>query len=169
METRKWKYKMIRKKQHQRTVALLSIAVIYSIFSIFLKSMPVSYAWFTANTSSKGQIVNAATSDLIKIIPEQLTYNTNSTVKVKLSVQNISNINIPLKVELLVNNQVVNTSSILLSKKNIYTTGAEEIKDISPETEEIQFRIIGFNGYINEVINYHVDQEKIKAASDSNN
>jgi hypothetical protein len=158
METRKWKYIMIRKKQNQRVAVLLSIAVIYIIFSFFLKSMPVSYAWFTANTSSKGQIVNAAASDLIKIIPEQVTYDANKNIKAKLSVQNISNIDIPLKVELLVNNRVVNISSILLSQKDTYTTGTEDIKDISAETKDIKYRIIGFNGYINEVINYHVNQ-----------
>lgn len=164
MEPRKWKYNNRRKTNYKRVTFLLSIVMIYAIFSFFLKSLPVSYAWFTADTSSKGQIVNATTSDLIQIIPDRVIYDNNRRVKAKLSVRNISNIDIPLKVELIVKNQVLDTSSILLYQNDTFTTGWEKIDHIPEDAKDIQVRIIGFQGYINEMVTYNIDQEKVKLA-----
>lgn len=169
MEPRKWKYNNKRQMGSQKVIVILSIVITYVVFSFFLKSLPVSYAWFSASTSSKGQIVNSTTSDLIKLRTDKILFDKTSKVKVKLLVKNISKVNIPLKVELMLNQQVLDSSTIVLDQNDTFSTDWEEIKEIPLDTNDIEFRIIGFNGYIDELISLGVDQEKLRSTMSSNN
>lgn len=168
MEPRSWKYIKKNNNYFKKIAVLMGIIMTYSVFCIFLKSLPGSYAWFNASANSKGQIVNASTSDLIKVVPENIIYEEDGKVKTLLSIKNISKIKIPLSVELVLNNQVFDTTSITLYQNDTFSTGWEEIKEIPLGTKDIQFRIIGFNGYIYEVISSKLDQEKLKMTMISN-
>lgn len=141
----------MEQKLCRKIIILLSLALGFSFALLYLKLMPASYAWFHAAVSSKGEIVNSTTADLLAFQSGNLIFEEDGTVSPKISIKNISTISIPIKVELILNNQVIDTSSQLVLKNEVYTPPFKRINlDIRNE-HTLQVRIIGFEHYIDEL------------------
>lgn len=152
MEPRSLKQNLKRKKKSAISTLLLGIVVVYMIFFNYLKSLPVSYAWLTASSSANGQIINSTASDLIKVKSDEVVYSKNGKAETNLSIENITGIEIPIKVELIVNKQTLNTASVSLEPKDSFTVSWDEITDIPLDAESMEIKVIGFNRYIDEKI-----------------
>ncbi|MGG3470160.1 hypothetical protein ABES02_22075 [Neobacillus pocheonensis] len=167
MESRMKKYKHIRQKRYRRLIGMLSLGGAYIFIAFFLQSLPVSYAWFNASASSTGQIVNATTADLIEIVPREIEYGKNGKVRTSISIKNISDVAIPLRVELLWNNKILTSTSTTLKPNTTFSTNQEQIDAVT--NKELQYRIIGFNQYIDEMVSVPIDQGKVNASKEVEN
>ncbi|MEH7299938.1 hypothetical protein [Neobacillus drentensis] len=152
MEPRSMKHNMKRKKRSTKIALLAGAVLIYMIVFIYLKSLPVSYAWMTASTSANGQIINSTATDLIKIKSNEVVYSKNGKADTSLSIENISGIEIPIKVELIVNKQPLDTASVSLEPTDSFTVNWSEITGIPMDAESMEIKVIGFNKYIDERI-----------------
>jgi hypothetical protein len=165
MESRLPKYKQKHVKRMKRTPVIGGLAVAYLGATLFFQSIPVTYAWFTASSISKGHIQNATTAELISMNPEVIEYVENGIVKLQISITNISTVSIPLRIELLSNNEVIQSSSNDLKHNGTFSTNLEEFEALTDKGElrNLQYRIVGFEGYVDEIITVQVDEEKVKS------
>lgn len=170
MESRKWKRKTPTYMKMKRLTIFFSLLVAYLGLSLFLKMLPGTFAWLTSSTKANGQIQNATSLDLLTINPEEVQYGRNGRVKSRINIKNISTISIPLKIELLPNNQGI-ASSTILKPNSTFTTNLIELSFSLKKSDikHIQYRIVGFNGYIDEIITVPIDQEKLKSTIEKTN
>ena len=147
MESRKWKFRKKRHKTIIRVTVLLSLILIYLGIWLSLKSLPATYAWFNASFSSNGQIINATTSDLIKVIPSNPIFTQDGNVKFDIKIKNISDTAIPLMVEVLMNNEVWDSTTSNLQVNGTFSR-REKILINQLDNKNIKYRIVGFKGYI---------------------
>jgi hypothetical protein len=170
METRLLKYK----KKNRRTKFILNLVLssfIILICSItILSKIPGTYAWFETKSSAVGVIQNAKTSDLVEIQVGNIKYIGQCKVKTTLSVRNISKTDIPLKIQLVnIYSKDKIVSDITLQGNSKYTTDPTVInlnKD-QCSNNNIEYRVIGYNGYINEVIPIQLNLQKLQESSTS--
>ncbi|CRK80824.1 hypothetical protein [Neobacillus massiliamazoniensis] len=136
---------------------ILAVAFICTI--LFIQSIPTSFAWYQASSNAHGQIVNAMTSDLMNINLGKVEYKQNGKISVSVTVKNISPVSIPLKVEWLLNNEVINTSSTQLKQKSSFVSKLDDVQFPSSSQNSLKCRIVGFNeGYISETMSIPLDQ-----------
>lgn len=152
-------------KKLMKTPIMVGFAVVYLGATLFFQSVPVTYAWFTSSSISKGYIQNATTSELINMIPSVIEYLENSRIKSQISITNISAVSIPLRIELLSNNEVIQSFTTILKQKGTYSTNLEELEALTDKDDlkNLQYRIVGFEGYIDEIISVQMDEEKVKS------
>lgn len=159
MESRKWTFRKKRHKAIIRVTVLFSLILIYLGTWLSLQSLPSTYAWFNASSSSSGQITNATTSDLIKVIPASPIFTQDGHVNFDIEIMNISGTAIPLMVEVLINNEAWDISSTNLKAKRTYSK-KEHISINQLENKNIKYRIVGFKGYID--VTYLVPLDNVK-------
>jgi hypothetical protein len=170
METRLLKYK----KKNRRTKFIVNLVLssfIILICSItILSKIPGTYAWFETKSSAVGVIQNAKTSDLVEIQVGNIKYIGQCKVKTTLSVKNISSTDIPIKIQLVnLDSKDKTVSDISLQGNSKYTTDPTMInlnKD-QCSINNIEYRVIGYNGYINEVIPIKLNLQKLQEPSTS--
>lgn len=112
-----------------------------------------TFSWFIAQSYAEGKITNASTSDLLKIDVGEVQYLEDCSVQTSVSITNISNMDIPIKLDLL------NTKKGSHSKTKVLAPGQSLInvtKDTehysSCESTQITYHLFGFEGYIDENI-----------------
>ncbi|PLR77245.1 hypothetical protein CU633_11925 [Bacillus sp. V3-13] len=164
MEQRLCKYKKRRWKSKLKLTGLSLIFFGY-IFTIFLGSLPGTFAWFSSSASSMGVIKNSTTSDLLLIKTGDVIYEKNCKLTSSISITNISAVKIPLTVELLTKNGGNHSSTIDLEPGATFTTNPQDADNLPNQCEraEIEYHILGFNGYIDEIVSIPVDQAKLLA------
>jgi hypothetical protein len=170
METRLLKYK----KKNRRTKFILNLVLssfIILLCSItILSKIPGTYAWFETKSTAVGVIQNAKTSDLVEIQVGNIKYIGQCKVKTSLSVKNISSTDIPIKIQLVnLDSKDKTVSDISLQGNSKYTTDPTMInlnKD-QCSINNIEYRVIGYNGYINELIPIQLNLQKLQEPSTS--
>jgi hypothetical protein len=170
METRLIFYKKRRFKKIMKLTSLLAIVTFFTFSLLIIRLLPGTYSNFSAETQSTGTIQNASSSDLIAVNIEKIKYEKNCKIKSSISIKNISTINIPLTVELLTKNGGNHSSSTNLEPNSTFSTNPNDVDNLSNrcETKEIKYRIIGFNGYIDEIYTLPVDHQKLAASKENN-
>lgn len=86
-----------------------------------------------------------------------------------ISIRNISNITIPLTVDIIVNHHVLYSTSTLLKPRTTFSSMNKEVDLMMSNDEAIQYRIVGFNNYIDEMLSITIDPIKVKAAVETSN
>jgi hypothetical protein len=152
---------MEHKIHNKKTFILLGIVISFCFILLYLKSLPASFAWFHADSSATGEIVNATTANLLEIGSVQTDYLEDGTVKSTLSIKNISNISIPVKAEFLLNQEVIGISTILLEPDGTFSPDFEAVKLNDGAENDLKIRVIGFNQYIDEIITLRVKKVTI--------
>jgi hypothetical protein len=170
MEARLLKYKKKNRRTKVILNLLLSIFIILLCSITILSKIPGTYAWFESKSTAVGVIQNAKTSDLVEIRVSNIKYIGQCKVKTSLSVKNISNTDIPLKIQLVnINSKDKTVSDITLQGNSKYTTDPTTI-NLNKEqcsNNNIEYQVIGYNGYINEVIPIQLDFQKLQESSTS--
>jgi hypothetical protein len=133
--------------------------------------LPGTFAYFSAETQATGTIHNASSADLIAVNSGKISYGNNCEIKSTISIKNKSTINIPLTVELWVKKGEKHSRTTILEPNSTYSANANEFKNLANrcEIQEIKYRIIGFNGYIDDIYTIPIDQQKLMATKGKNN
>jgi hypothetical protein len=112
-----------------------------------------TFAWFTAQSYADGKITNAKTADLINIHIGEVQYLENCNVQISVKVTNISNIDIPIKLDLLNNNKETHSKTKILKQGQSLMIATKDTNyPPSCEVSQITYHLFGFKGYIDEDI-----------------
>jgi hypothetical protein len=150
----------IRKRKKKRHVIISMIIMSYCL--LFIGSKYDTFAWFTTQSYADGQITNAKTSDLLDIHLGKVKYLDNCQVQSSVKITNISNIDIPIKLDLLSDSQS-NYSKSKVLKPGQSIVSATKDSDYLPscESTEITYHLFGFQGYVDEEIVIPLDLAKM--------
>ena len=164
------KYKKKNGKNKFRLILACSSCMILLCSITILSKIPGTYAWFETNSTAVGTIQNAKKSDLVEIQVGNINYIGQCKIKTALSIKNVSSTDIPIKIQLVnLNSKDKTVSDITLQGNSNYTTDSTMInlnKD-QCSNNNIAYRVIGFNGYINEMIPIQLDFQKLQVQSAS--
>ncbi|WP_436374775.1 hypothetical protein [Cytobacillus sp. BC1816] len=111
-----------------------------------------TYAWFTSEIKSSGQITNATTKDLLTISTSDITYHDNCKISQEIIIKNISDIKIPIK--------LVNNNKLLYPGESFQTSVKQ---NTSCMVNEVGYHLIGLNHYIDEVIQVPLNRDMLLA------
>lgn len=171
METRLIFFKKRRLKKTMKVTGLLTVLVFLTLSLTTIRMLPGTFAYFTSETQATGTIHNASSADLITVNTGKIVYEKNCKIKSSISITNKSTIKIPITVELLTKNGGNHSSSTTLEPNATFSTNPNDVDNLPNrrEIQNIQYRIIGFNGYIDEIYTLPVDQQRLEASKDKNN
>jgi len=170
MESRLLKYKKKKRKNKFKLFCVLSSLTILLCSTLLLEMLPGTHAWFITKSTAVGTIQNAKSSDLVNIKVGNTKYLNQCKIKSTLTVKNISSTDIPIKIKLIKpNNNESLMADITLQGNSMYTTDPTVInlQEDQCSKKNIEYQVIGFNGYINEYIPIPVDEQKLQATSGS--
>ena len=86
---------MARRKQ-----GLMMISTLITVYLLFfVMGQHDTSAWFVSETTAHGSMGNTTTEDLFSTTAEVISYETGGVVSVKVGITNISEIDIPIKLE----------------------------------------------------------------------
>ncbi|MBH0164248.1 hypothetical protein IHV12_04935 [Fictibacillus sp. 7GRE50] len=165
MEKRLEKYKKIRKRKVTK-LTISALLIFYLLIISFNSNFSEStYAWFSVEANSNGEIKNAVTSDLITINTGEVDYLKNCKVKSIITLTNISTINIPITLELQSKNNGNHIKSLVLSPGNSYISNPNDTDNLphNCDATEITYHLYGFEGFIDEYISIPLNREKLLA------
>jgi hypothetical protein len=168
MESRLLKYKKKHRKSNFKVYFAVSIIILLISFTVLINKIPGTYAWFATKSTAVGTIKNASTSDLVNIKVGKIKYLDECKIKSTITIKNISNTEIPIKIKIVKpNSQEKLVTEITLNGNDEYTTDPAVInlQDEQCSNQNIGYRVIGFNGYIDELIPVQVDLLKLQASS----
>jgi hypothetical protein len=150
----------IMKRKKKRHVIISIIIMSYCL--LFMGSKYDTFAWFTAQSNAEGRITNAKTADLLDINLGKVKYLNNCQVQSSVKITNISNIDIPIKLDLLSDSQSKYSKSKVL-KPGQSLISATKDSDYLPscESTEIKYYLFGFQGYVDEEIVIPLDSAKM--------
>jgi hypothetical protein len=136
--------------------------IIMSYCLLFMGSKYDTFAWLTAQSNAEGRITNAKTTDLLDIHLGKVKYLDNCQVQSSVKITNISNIDIPIKLDLLSDSQSKYSKSKVL-KPGQSLISATKDSDFLPscESTEITYHLFGFQGYVDEEIVIPLDSAKM--------
>lgn len=163
---------LYRKKRSKKTIYITILFVSIVFFTTFFfinKLLPGTFAFYTAEVQSSGTISNASSSDLIEVDTGKIDYEKNCKIKSSITIRNKSTIEIPITIELLTKNGGNHSTSTLLKPNSIFSTNPNDTDQLPNrcEFQEIKYRIVGFNGYVDEIYTLPVDQRKLAESKDS--
>jgi hypothetical protein len=129
---------------------------------LFVFSKYDTLAWLTAQSNAEGRITNAKTTDLLDIDLGKVKYLDNCQVQSSVKITNISNIDIPIKLDLLSDSQSHYSKSKVL-KPGQSLVSATKDSDYLPscESTKITYHLTGFQGYVDEEIGIPLDSRKM--------
>ncbi|MDR7073338.1 hypothetical protein [Fictibacillus barbaricus] len=148
-----------RTRRNKKMYAMIKLLIaIYCL--IIMSSKYDTYAWLSAKSSAEGTIKNATTSDLLKITYGDVKYSKNCKVKTTITVKNISDLDIPIK--------LTNVFGIPFPIDSIESgkSISSEFNGRAPlgcEATSVNYHLIGFKGYIDEDLSIPLDHEKLIA------
>lgn len=138
-------------RMKSRLFAILICIFTYCLF--LMEDKFQTHAWFAAETIAEGQLTNATTDDLITVSTSEVTYQENCKISQEIVVENISDIEIPIK--------LLKQHKILMPGE---TFNASFDQLVSCEQNEVQYQLIGFNQFIDMLIQIPLDPTKLLAS-----
>jgi hypothetical protein len=166
MESRLLKYKKKQRKPDFMFYCVLSSIILLFCSAVLLSKFSGTYAWFAAKSTATGTIHNAGTTDLVNIKVGKIKYLGQCTIRSTISVKNISNIKIPIKIKLVnPNGQEKPVAEITLAGNTEFSSepAVINLQEEQCSNENLGYRVIGFKSYINEWIPLKVDKSKLQA------
>lgn len=137
--------------KEKRNKSLLVLTLLFSLYCMFFSLGKYStYAWFSSEIRGSGSIINGNTEDFLLISPEIISYENDCTVKGEILITNISDLQIPIQLEE-VNMELNSGESFMYSFKS----------DVSCDSTEINFHILGFTNFIDENITIPLDSKQL--------
>lgn len=163
METRKSKHEKRLKKRNRKMAFVSSCFAVYLGTAIIYQELPGTFAWLMDSSVAKGQIQNATSEDMLQMAIGEVKYEQNSKIKSQISIKNKALVSIPLKIEVLINQKVVKTYITVLDVGKSYSTELmeSEILGKGKSLTNVQYRIVGFEGYIDQIVTVPLNQEKL--------
>ncbi|WP_144697369.1 hypothetical protein [Fictibacillus phosphorivorans] len=146
------KRKLIKKKH-----ILLSLILFFYV-SILIIPKYDTFAWFTAESFAEGKITNANTSDLLNIDVSEVQYQKNCKVKTSVTITNISNIEIPVSLDLI--SKENQSKSKWLQPGEAFSSGTN-VTDPSCDASQVMYHLYAFEGYVDEKIVVPLSPEKM--------
>ncbi|SFA92304.1 MULTISPECIES: hypothetical protein [unclassified Bacillus (in: firmicutes)] len=164
METRKSKHGKRLKKRNRKMAFVSSCFAVYLGTAIIYQELPGTFAWLMDSSVAKGQIHNATSEEMLQMAIGEVKYEPNSKIKSQISIKNKSLVSIPLNIEVLINKKLVKTYTTVLDVGKSYTTELmeSEILGKGKTLTNVQYRIVGFEGYIDQIVTVPLNQEKLK-------
>ncbi|MFG6496219.1 hypothetical protein P8610_12705 [Fictibacillus sp. UD] len=149
-----------RKRKKKRHIIISLIIMSYCL--LCMGSKYDTFAWFTTQSYAEGRITNAMTADLLKIDLGKVKYLENCQVQSSLKITNISNIDIPIKLDLLSDSQSNHSKSKVLKPGQSIVSATKDTDYLpSCESTEIKYHLFGFQGYVDEEIVIPLDSAKM--------
>lgn len=112
-----------------------------------------TFAWFIAQSYAEGKITNASTSDLLKIEVGEVQYLEDCNVQTSVSITNISNMDIPIKLDLLNTKKGSHSTTKVLAPGQSLMSATEDSDYFSScESTQITYHLFAFEGYVDENI-----------------
>ncbi|WNB92486.1 hypothetical protein [Bacillus sp. NEB1478] len=153
-----------KRRNKKRYVVIKLLLAVYCL--IILSSKYGTYAWLTSKTSAEGTIKNATTSDLFKVTYGDVEYLKNCKVKTSITITNISDMEIPIKLTN-VFGIPFNTNSLEPGKsiKSNFNGRAPS----GCEGNSLTYHLTGFpGGYIDEDLSIPLDHQKMNVTIQQN-
>lgn len=138
-------------RMKSRLFAILICTFIYFLFLLVGKFQ--THAWFVAETKAEGQLTNATTDELITVSTSEVIYQENCRISQEIVVENISDLEIPIK--------LLEQHKMLMPGE---TFNASVDQMVSCEQQEAQYQLIGFNQFIDMLIQVPLDPAKLLAS-----
>lgn len=159
MKSRLETYRSLRRKKNLKYSLCSSLILLPSFYFMAdsLSSAPVTFAWFTSESSTNGFIQNVRTSDLLRISTGKIIYGDNYKVKFSINISNISNLDTYVFVGL-----GKHWVSKQLHSGESFSFDLNDIDDIPNNAKIIQYQIKAFYNYVNETFAIAIDQDRLK-------
>ncbi|WP_200411053.1 hypothetical protein [Virgibacillus salexigens] len=94
-----------------------------------------------SETESYGKVVNATTKDLLDIDADLLSFDAACVTNIEIKIKNIADVEIPIKLD---------EKKLQLSPGELFSEVVT--RKVSCEAEQVNFHLIGFNSFIDEII-----------------